>query len=193
MKNNSKAGTKSVTKSVTIRNEKLLADKSRISLNPRLHEKLTLQEIESLHEIFLNAKDQKFSPGELRNVLLRFNIHFTDDEYTNLFLKINTNRDNESDWDEFVSYLILGFQDDDPHAQKESLLNPIMGPPEVKRSHHKHSIINMSLCPRVGLAKNVDFINDYLYLSTDKEGTINFWDLNMELMRHGKSKNSKIF
>lgn len=62
---------------------------------------------------------------------------------------MNINRDNAISWDEFISYLILGFQKDDPYSQKETLIKPIEGAPITRASMHRHPIIRILFCPTV--------------------------------------------
>lgn len=55
----------------------------------RLHEILLPDDIEELCEIFQQAKDNKFNPHELRELLAKYNIYFDDDDFEILFLKVN--------------------------------------------------------------------------------------------------------
>lgn len=113
----------------------------------RLHEWLKPFEIEQLHEYF--REKRKLSYAELRDVLENLNIKFSDIEYNRLFLKINQNRDFKCDWNEFISYLIFGFQEDDPSSQKESLILPISTTPIVRKSEHKSAVCCISLLKNV--------------------------------------------
>lgn len=125
----------------------------RIERPERLHEWLKAHEIDELYEHF--KEKRKLSYAELRDALENLSIAFSDVEYNRLFLKINQNRDFKCDWNEFVSYLIFGFQDDDPSTQKEALVLPISSAPIVRKSEHRSSVC----C--IGLMKNVsDMIVD---------------------------------
>ncbi|XP_075152554.1 WD repeat-containing protein on Y chromosome-like [Haematobia irritans] len=119
----------------------------------RLHEWLQPHEIEMLHQRFVEKK--KLNYDQLREELADLDIHFNDLEYNRLFLKINQNRDFKCDWNEFVSYLIFGFQEDDPAGQKESLVLPISSPPIVKKSEHRSAVCCLSL-----MKNESDFIVD---------------------------------
>uniref|UniRef100_A0A1A9WKU8 WD repeat-containing protein on Y chromosome n=1 Tax=Glossina brevipalpis TaxID=37001 RepID=A0A1A9WKU8_9MUSC len=109
----------------------------------RLHEWLKTEEIELLYSKF--SKKVQLTYPELREELENLNIRFTDLEYNRLFLKINQNRDFKCDWNEFISYLIFGFQEDDPSSQKEALILPISSPPLVKKSDHRLAICSIAL------------------------------------------------
>lgn len=104
----------------------------------RLHEWLKSEEIEYLHRRFVDKGQLTYT--DLRKELEALNIIFTDVEFNRLFLKINQNRDFKCDWNEFISYLIFGFQEDDPSSRKEALILPISEAPTVKKSEHRSPI-----------------------------------------------------
>lgn len=58
----------------------------------RLHEILSPDDIEELCEIFQQAKDKKFNPHELRELLGKYNIYFDDEQFEILFLKVYHNK-----------------------------------------------------------------------------------------------------
>lgn len=110
----------------------------------RLHERLRRADIEKLYNIFLDHPEQELNNKELRATLKSFNLTFTDDEFNRLFLIINQNKDYKIDWDEFVTHLIHGFQDDESHGEKETLILPISGVPLIKKSEHRTPIVSIS-------------------------------------------------
>lgn len=55
----------------------------------QLHEILSPDDIEELCEIFQQARENKFDPHELRELLGKYNIFFEDDQFEILFLKVN--------------------------------------------------------------------------------------------------------
>lgn len=133
----------------------------------RLHEWLKIEEIEKLYERF--RRKETLSYAELRDELEALNIQFTDLEYNRLFLKINQNHDFECDWNEFISYLMFGFQEDDPSSQKEALVLPITHLPVVKKSEHRSSICAIALLVTAselaledieGQEKSIDYDNE---------------------------------
>ncbi|XP_061400442.1 WD repeat-containing protein on Y chromosome-like [Musca vetustissima] len=170
----------------------------------RLHEWLKSHEIEQLHERFVTKR--KLSYAELREELEYLNITFNDLEYQRLFLKINQNRDFKCDWNEFVSYLIFGFQDDDPSGQKEALTLPISSQPMVRKSEHKSAVCCISLMKiydddedfdeeaeemkrkLASLSVNDTPENTGVWITGSKEGQIRFWSPNLEPLRSGMSE-----
>lgn len=174
----------------------------------RLHEWLTSDEIEKLHRKFVTHPGAKLSYSDLREVLQGIDIHFTDAEYNRLFLKINQNRDFLCDWNEFISYLIFGFQEDDPSSQKETLILPIASQPLVRKTEHRSAVCCLALLKTISdqipLEEEVDE-SKLSNLSTDEsaessgmwitashEGQIRFWSPQMEPIRTGTSQSSKL-
>lgn len=54
----------------------------------KLHELLEHEDIEKLYELFKKSKYEKFDAEELREILEKFNIFYTDKEFNVLFLKV---------------------------------------------------------------------------------------------------------
>lgn len=171
----------------------------------RLHEWLSAEDIEYIRNKFISHPLQKLNLRELREVLDNLTIQFTDVEYNRLFLKINQNRDFLCDWNEFISYLIFGFQEDDPSTQKEALILPISTAPVVKKSEHRSPICSISLL-RVyaeetdedeegGKQINVALEDSPeacgMWITASHEGQIRFWSNTLEPLRTGTSESSK--
>lgn len=172
--------------SLTSRDTFQLKKEQRYSETPKLHKILTKDDIDRLHCIFKSSVEEKFSQTQLRNLLEQFNVYYIDNEFENLFLKINTNRDDFVEWDEFISYMMLGFEDDQGDKHKESLDPPIKERPIFKKSKHRHQIIRIELCQTVLSDRSVNFSQGG-YVVTACDGTINYYSLDWELLRSGKS------
>ncbi|XP_052754696.1 WD repeat-containing protein on Y chromosome-like isoform X2 [Galleria mellonella] len=95
---------------------------------------------------------------------------------------INTNRNGEIGWDELVSHLLLGYFANDPENQRESLQPPIMGLPTVMRSQHRHPISRICFCPDVSKDRSTDPMQG-TYITASRDGMINWWSLDMSLLR----------
>uniref|UniRef100_A0A1B0FDX8 WD repeat-containing protein on Y chromosome n=1 Tax=Glossina morsitans morsitans TaxID=37546 RepID=A0A1B0FDX8_GLOMM len=181
----------------------------------RLHEWLKSEEIEALYSVF-SVKETLNYP-ELREELENLNIKFTDLEYNRLFLKINQNRDFECDWNEFISYLIFGFQEDDPSSQKEALILPISTPPLIKKSEHRSAVCAIALLKAASdmdefhedekrkeeeldeeelqnkkILSNVAFEESPdmagVWITASREGQIRFWTMSLESVRTSTSE-----
>lgn len=155
---------------------------------PRLHDLLAIPDIEHFRGLFVRNKS--FTPLELRQLLLKFRIAFTEDQFTTIFLRINTNRDNRCDWDEFISHLLNGFRDDDPYGQKEALNLPIESQPKIRKSIHRYPIVRVRFCPTVLPDRTVNNTNGS-YITTSKDGTVIYWTQDFDMQRVCKSKNRK--
>lgn len=175
------------------------ADSAIIERPERLHEWLSPDDIEAIHKVFVAHPEQKLNYTEIRNELKNFDINLTDLEYNRLFLKINQNRDFKCDWNEFISYLIFGFQEDDSSTQKEALILPISAPPLIKKSDHRSPIIGVTLLrgrfESQNMAEREEGVETPeaigMWITASKEGQVKFWTPNLEIIRTSHSESSK--
>ncbi|KAM3959580.1 WD repeat-containing protein on Y chromosome [Aphomia sociella] len=151
--------------------------------NAPLHERCSIIDMVKIKEAFQAAYRNKLLPNEFRNLLCTLlNVEYDDEEFKILFMKINTNRNGEIDWDELVSHLLLGYFANDPENQRESLQSPIMGLPTVMRSQHRHPISRICFCPDVSKDRSTDPMQG-TYITASRDGMINWWSLDMTLLR----------
>lgn len=153
---------------------------------PKLHRLLTLNDIEELSDFF-SSKEGKLKPIELKKALETYKIYFTEEDFQTLFLKINTDRDQLASWDEFVTYLILGFEDDEGDKDKEELDVPIKEYPVIKRTRHRHPIARIDYFPTVLSDRSVS-VSQGSYVVAAIDGTVNYFTLDWDLQRFGESK-----
>lgn len=152
----------------------------------QLHQILTANDIEQLHDVF-KSREGKLSPEDLRRALEGYKVYFTDEDFERLFLKINTDRDWMCSWDEFVTYLILGFEDDEGDQDKEELDPPIKELPKIKRTRLRHQLVRVNYYPTVLDDRSMNMAQgSYVVAATD--GTVNYYTLDWELQRVGSSK-----
>ncbi|KAJ0175384.1 hypothetical protein K1T71_008543 [Dendrolimus kikuchii] len=151
--------------------------------NAALHDRCTMVDMVKLKEAFQTAYRNKLMPTEFRNLLKTLlNVEYDDDEYKILFMKINANRDGEIEWDELVSHLILGYFGNDAENQRESLQPLIMGLPTVMRSQHRHPISRICFCPDVSKDRKTNPMQG-MYITASRDGMLNWWSLDMMLLR----------
>ncbi|XP_038214707.1 WD repeat-containing protein on Y chromosome [Zerene cesonia] len=151
--------------------------------NAPLHERCTTADMLKIKDAFQEAYRNKMLPNEFRNLLRTLlNVEYDDDEFNILFLKINTSREGEIDWDELVSHLLLGYFLNDPENERASLQLPIMGLPTVMRSQHRHPISRICFCPDVAKDRTTDMLTGN-YITASRDGMINWWSLDMTLLR----------
>ncbi|CAG9113673.1 unnamed protein product [Plutella xylostella] len=125
----------------------------RMYKNPALHERCTMMDMLKLREVFHSAQMGRLLPTEFREVLRDLlNAEYDEEEFKLLFLKINSARNGEIDWDELVSHLLLGYFTSDAD-ERSALPTPVAGLPRVLRSRHRHPVSRVLFCPDVGKVK----------------------------------------
>lgn len=60
----------------------------RDSISARLHDYLDIDEIDDLYQLFQQVQNKKFNNYEFRELLLKMNIHMTDEEFKTFFLRV---------------------------------------------------------------------------------------------------------
>ncbi|KAH8409406.1 hypothetical protein KR222_002579, partial [Zaprionus bogoriensis] len=173
----------------------------------RLHDRINKAQLQKLYETFNNAPNQLIGMTELRRHLEDMDIVFTDFTYTRIFLKINQNRDFLVDWNEFISYLIFGFQEDDPSGQKEALIMPISMPPAVRKTEHRSAVCCLALLkvksdqtPLEEITETTNYSfggedspeNSGMWVTASHEGQLRFWSAHMEPLRSAVSESSDL-
>jgi hypothetical protein len=62
---------------------------------------------------------------------------------------MDSKRDGLVDWDEFVSHILLEFQEKENAATPQSLRLPLHGYPKMTRSNHKFPVLRVTFYPAV--------------------------------------------
>ncbi|XP_047019630.1 WD repeat-containing protein on Y chromosome-like [Helicoverpa zea] len=151
--------------------------------NAALHDRCNMKDMERIKEAFEESYNNKMGPLEFRDLLKSLlNVEYDDEEFNILFMKMNTSRSGEVDWEELVSHLILGYFGNDAENQRESLQPPIMGLPAILRSQHRHPISRICFCPDVEKDRSTDPMQGS-YITASRDGMINWWSLDMKLLR----------
>ncbi|EDW64164.2 WD repeat-containing protein on Y chromosome [Drosophila virilis] len=169
----------------------------------RLHDRISKAQLQKLYELFKSAPGQVVGCGDLRRMLEDVDITFNDFAYTRLFLKINQNHDFMVDWNEFVSYLIFGFQEEDPSSQKEALIMPISMAPVVRKTEHRSAVCCITLLkvksdqtPMEEITESANYSfggedspeNSGMWVTASHEGQLRFWSAHMEPLRSAVSE-----
>lgn len=126
-----------------------------------LHRYLSLEHIQQLHHLFVARKE--LYPEELRKALADIaGLEFSDEDYDILFMKLNTNWDSFCQWDEFVSYLIQGFQIDDPLAVQECLVLPIAEETDLRLRQQTYTVTKIEYTPTFSYVRvcTFDILNE---------------------------------
>ncbi|XP_058119109.1 WD repeat-containing protein on Y chromosome [Anopheles ziemanni] len=163
---------------------------STLSMEQEIHRFVTREQIELLHSHFQTHND-RLTLSELRDVLSHIGLRYTDDQFRGLCLQINTDHDAYCQWDEFLNYLILGFQDDDPLAVKQSLDPPIADELGLKLSRQVYTIVKVDFCPMVYYDGSISWTQGH-WITTSREGVIHFWTNDWKPSMAGRSVPSSL-
>lgn len=159
-----------------------------------LQNMLQIHQINELHTCFKESiHDQEvLREDELRDILsTKFDINFEKSDFRLLFQKIDIDGDGECSWDEFLSYLMVQFKIADPINQTDDLNLPLEGAPTRERSHHTHPIIRIRYIPHV-LSDGSRNDKNGNYLTASKDGTINKWNAEFQLIDTDKCNNPSL-
>ncbi|KAL0125198.1 hypothetical protein PUN28_004379 [Cardiocondyla obscurior] len=156
-----------------------------------IKEQCTEQSLTRLHKEFLEKENGQMDFSQLydalRDVLA---IKMSQDEFQNLFKKIDAKLDGMITWDEFISYLLIEFQNTDTslNTRSQMLEEPLTNLPKLLRSRHRTSVCRITFCPEVLPDRSTSFHRGS-YLTISHEGVINYWTLDLEYERTVQSKN----
>nr|XP_046475216.1 WD repeat-containing protein on Y chromosome [Neodiprion pinetum] len=154
-----------------------------------IEEQCTEEDLINLHEAFLANEGQEISELQLQEAFRTIlKIHIPNDEFRTLFKKINLRRNGYTTWDEFITYLLLEFQQTDTTLQRQTLEPPLTGEPEIQRTHHRSAVCRIVFCPEVRPDRTWDFLQG-CYLTASRDGVINYWSLDLEYERSVQSTN----
>lgn len=157
------------------------------SESPRLHKLLSAADIEEIRQTDF-ADGRQLETWELRAVLGRYGIEFTDGQFERLFLRVNTDRDNQCSWDEFVSHLLHGFRDDETYEHGKPLDLPIEEKPTFIRSQQRYAVTKVRFCPEILSDGTVDVATGN-YITGSKDGTLVYWSQDFVYQFSVKSDN----
>ncbi|KAJ8731038.1 hypothetical protein PYW08_002451 [Mythimna loreyi] len=156
--------------------------KPQVWRNVALHDWCSMEDMEMMKAAFQQASHNHMTAAQFRDLLKTLLNVYDDDEFKIMFLKMNTSRTGKVDWEEVVSHLILGYFGNDAENQRQLLQPPILGLPVIMRSEHKHSISRICFCPDFEKDRSTDHIQG-TYITASRDGMINWWSLDMKLLR----------
>lgn len=138
----------------------------------KLYEFLSLKDIDSI-EKHLKRFDEGISYEEFRQLLTRFNIEYRDNDFENVCLKIDLDRDSRIKFNEFIGYFITELQNDDNAAEKLSVVPPIA------KTAYVLSIVQRSVILRTFFLPSNDANDENLsqenYITIGCYGNVNCW------------------
>ncbi|XP_045473600.1 WD repeat-containing protein on Y chromosome-like [Harmonia axyridis] len=158
-----------------------------LSVGKSLLELIDEQQLLRIQIFFDREEGRRLDEEKLKDVLWRVaKVDYPDEEFSVLFNKINLSRDGFVTWDEFISFLILTFQQKEIQIGYESLEPPIPSPPTMLKSMHRHPVNTIAYSPTVRPDRTISW-NDGSVMTCSKDGCINYWSLDMQHERQVQS------
>ncbi|XP_033640138.1 WD repeat-containing protein on Y chromosome-like [Asterias rubens] len=160
------------------------------SMGARLEDEMNNDHLHKLQEIFEEA-DEDGGGGldidEFRQAMRKIMGEgmVDDKELAIVFMKVDANCDGTVDWDEYLSYMLMEYQERD---HMSNLFKEIPFPKPLREIHSNHR----DMLSKVGFYQNLNLRHGNLhdegehggrYISVSKEGVINFWSMDMHLQR----------
>ncbi|CAG9763835.1 unnamed protein product [Ceutorhynchus assimilis] len=148
-----------------------------------MHQLLDEIELTQLHQLFEKEEGRRMTKDKLINNLSTVaRIEYPKEVMDSEFLRMNATCNGFVTWDEFISYLILGFEQQEVSTEYKSLDAPIPTGPTMIKSHHRHPINRVTFYPTVKPDRSHNFHNGSI-MTCSRDGIINYWTLDMTLER----------
>ncbi|XP_066272941.1 WD repeat-containing protein on Y chromosome-like isoform X2 [Branchiostoma lanceolatum] len=157
----------------------------------RLEDQMNNDHLQKLQQIFEEADDDGgggLDPDEFRQAIKRTmgNKTVDDHELEILFMKVDTNCDGTVDWDEYLSYMLLEYQEKDIMSttfREVPFPMPLRGIPSAHRDTINSISYYQLLTNRHGVTANDADNPGGRYITMSKEGVINFWNSEMTALQ----------
>ncbi|CAH1253656.1 EFCAB8 [Branchiostoma lanceolatum] len=157
----------------------------------RLEDQMNNDHLQKLQQIFEEADDDGgggLDPDEFRQAIKRTmgNKTVDDHELEILFMKVDTNCDGTVDWDEYLSYMLLEYQEKDIMSttfREVPFPMPLRGIPSAHRDTINSISYYQLLTNRHGVTANDADNPGGRYITMSKEGVINFWNSEMTVLQ----------
>lgn len=147
------------------------------STTVKLYEFLSLRDIDIIEQS-LKQKNDGISYEEFRQLLTRFNIKYRDNDFENVCLKIDLDRDSRIKFNEFVAYFITELQNDDNAAERLSIVPPIAKNAFVLSIAQRSAILRTFFIP----SDNSELLSGN-YITVGCYGDVNCWSSKWKLDR----------
>ncbi|CAG9835022.1 unnamed protein product [Diabrotica balteata] len=153
-----------------------------------LHKLLEDNELIAIKNEFDQEDDRRMNKEQLRDILLKAaNILYEEDKQFDLiFQKMDTSCNGYVTWDDFISYLILGYEQQEVSVEYKTLDPPIPDSPTMLKSNHRHNVNRIAFYPTVRPDRSSTW-NDGSIVTCSPDGVINYWSLDMQVERTAQS------
>ncbi|CAH1154332.1 unnamed protein product [Phaedon cochleariae] len=148
-----------------------------------LHKLLEDYELVKIKEAFDQEDGQRMNKQQLKEVLERLaKIDYPEEKFNMIFMRMDAQCNGVVTWDEFISYLILGYEQQEVSLEFKTLDDAIPQPPTMIKSNHRHPINRITFYPTVKPDRSSTW-HDGSIMTCSHDGTINYWSLDMQLER----------
>nr|XP_023023649.1 WD repeat-containing protein on Y chromosome [Leptinotarsa decemlineata] len=148
-----------------------------------LHKLLDEGDVIKIKEAFDQEDGRRMNKELLKEVLARIaRIEYDDEKFNIIFMRMNGQCNGMVTWDEFISYLILGYEQQEVSLEFKTLDAPIPLPPTMLKSNHRHTINRITFYPTVKPDRSITW-HDGSIMTCSPDGTINYWSLDMQIER----------
>lgn len=150
------------------------AAKEASEIIPKLYKRLSVSDIGNIHKYFKESQSNGLDYLDFRDFLHHFGIKYNDNDFNNLCLKIDMDRDSRIKFHEFITYLVAEFQHDDKAAEKFSIIPPIPRTPRVLTVTAKNQIRRVFCVP-------MPSDESASYFTVGCSGDLSIWSLKWKL------------
>ncbi|KAG5894233.1 hypothetical protein JTB14_002282 [Gonioctena quinquepunctata] len=148
-----------------------------------LHKLLDEAELVSMNQAFEQQDGRRMNKATLKDVLAKVaRIKYDEQRFDLIFNRMNAQCNGYVTWNEFISFLILGYEQQDVSFEFKTLDAPIPLPPTMIKSNHRHPINRITFYPTVKPDRSSTW-HDGSIMTCSHDGTINYWSLDMQLER----------
>ncbi|XP_071834643.1 cilia- and flagella-associated protein 337-like isoform X2 [Apostichopus japonicus] len=187
---NSESSFESSTSSENRDNKGTMSKQGDGGIGVKLEDEMNNDHLQKLQEIFEEADedgggglDMEEFRGAMRKIMGEGMVD--DRELAIVFMKVDANCDGTVDWDEYLSYMLLEYQEKD-HMSNLFKEIPFPKPLRVIASNHRDTLTKVGFFQTVNLrhsSMSEDSEQGGRYISVSKEGVINIWNIEMNMIR----------
>ncbi|KAJ8918541.1 hypothetical protein NQ315_013046 [Exocentrus adspersus] len=153
----------------------------------KLHQLLDESEIMDLQVLFDAEEGKKMKKTQLLDALVDVAcIKYDQNTFNVVYQQMDSDCDGYVTWNEFISYLILGFQEQEIGLEYKTLDDPIPSSPMMMKSNHRHRVNRIAFYPTVKLDRTCNW-HDGSIVTCSPDGVVNYWSLDMQIERSAQS------
>ncbi|XP_063983185.1 WD repeat-containing protein on Y chromosome [Diachasmimorpha longicaudata] len=149
------------------------------------------EKLSQLADVYKANKDEEMDEDQLYEAFEKYlKIQMSKEDFAHLFKQMDSMRDERITWDEFISYLLLEFRlTGTAELKSQPMELPLKGPPELLATRHRSAICRIIFSPYLSSENRKSNFQSGRYLTVSKDGTINYWSLDLVHLKSVKSIN----